>query len=125
MADTTHEISHHKKSYAKVGIALLILTIITVSVGLVSWFDVGPPGPDGADVLLGLSIATVKASLVALIFMHLNHEKGLIYKMLVFVCILGVALIVLSLFGEFDPIVEQFDTHETTGGWLTTENPQP
>ncbi len=119
MADATHDFSKYKKSYAAVGIALFVFTVVTVTIGLVPWFDVGPPGPDSGDVLIGLAVATVKATLVALIFMHLNHEKGLIYKMMLFVCILGVALVVLSLFGDFDPIVEQFETHATSGGWLT------
>ncbi len=119
MADATHDLSKHKKTYAAVGIALFVFTAVTVIVGLVPWFDIGPPGPDFGDVVLGLSVAATKASLVALIFMHLNHEKGLIYKLLVFTFLFFLGLMVLTLFADFDPIVEQFDTHKTTRGWLT------
>ncbi len=42
------------------------------------------PGTGRGRLRPRLLVASVKASLVALIFMHLNHEKGLIYKMLVF-----------------------------------------
>lgn len=119
MADASHDFSKHKKTYTAVALALLVFTVVTVTVGLVPWFDVGPPGPDVGDVLLGLAIASMKASLVALIFMHLNHEKGLIYKLLLFTCLFCFGLVVLSLFADVDPIVEQFDTHSTTRGWLT------
>ncbi len=119
MADSTHDLSDHKRTYRKVGIALFVCTAITVCVGIFPFLDIGPPGPDAGDFILGLSIATFKASLVALIFMHLNHEKGLIYKMLLFTCLFCFGLIVLSLFADIDPIREQFDTHGTTRGWLT------
>ena len=57
--------------------------------------------------------------MVALIFMHLNHEKGLIYKTLVFTFLFFIGLMALTLFAGFDPIVEQYDTLETTNGKLT------
>ena len=39
----------------------------------------GGHGFDSHDCIVGLCIASVKASLVAAIFMHLNHEKKAIY----------------------------------------------
>ena len=119
MADTSHDLSKTKKSYAAVGIALLVFTVVTVTIGLHPWFDLGVPGPDAGDFVLGLLVASMKASLVALIFMHLNHEKGLIYKMLVFTFFFAMGLMVLTLFADFDPIREQFETLSTTRGWLT------
>lgn len=119
MADASHDLSKTKKAYATVGIALLVFTCVTVTIGLVPIFDLGPPGPDGIDFLIGLAVATVKASLVALIFMHLNHEKGLVYKILLFTVLFAIGLMVLTLFADIDPIREQFDTLETTRGWLT------
>lgn len=119
MADASIDFAKHKKTYTAVGIALFVFTGVTVLVGLVDWFDMGPPGPDFADVVLGLAIAATKASLVALIFMHLNHEKGLIYKILVFTFLFALGLMVLTLFADLDPIVEAFDTDQTTRGWLT------
>jgi caa(3)-type oxidase subunit IV len=119
MADATHDYSKTKKSYMKVGIALGICTVFTLALGLIEGLDFGPPGPTGSDFVLGLSLATVKASLVALIFMHLNHERGLIYKLLLFTFLFFVGLMTLTLFADFDPIREQFDTLKTTSGWLT------
>ncbi|MEM6915092.1 MAG: cytochrome C oxidase subunit IV family protein, partial [Verrucomicrobiota bacterium] len=68
------------------------------------------------------AVAATKASLVAVIFMHLNHERGLIYKMLVFTVLFFISLMALTLFAEFDPIVEQYDTLETTSGKLTEQD---
>ena len=53
-------------------------------------------------------IAVVKASLVALIFMHLNAEKSLIYKVLLFTVFFFFGLMFLSLFEVWDPIHAQF-----------------
>jgi cytochrome c oxidase subunit 4 len=54
-------------TYAKVLATLLALTVITV---LAAGFSFGP-----WNVVIALGIATVKASLVALFFMHLRHDK--------------------------------------------------
>lgn len=118
MSEETHDWGKHKRTYLMVGIALFIFTGVTIALALVPAFDVGPPGPTPGDYVLGLAVATTKASLVAVIFMHLNHERGLIYKTLVFTVLFFIALMVLTLFAKFDPIREQYDTLETTKGKL-------
>jgi cytochrome c oxidase subunit IV len=50
-------------------------------------------------------LATIKATLVALIFMHLNHERSLIYKILLFTVVLVVVLFALFIFSHEDPLV--------------------
>ena len=55
------------KTYTRNLIGLLILTVITV---VVAGFDFG-----SANVVIALTIASLKASLVALFFMHLRWEK--------------------------------------------------
>jgi cytochrome c oxidase subunit 4 len=65
MQGRTHEIT--PKTYAKVLATLMTLTVITV---IAASFDFG-----SANVVIALAIATVKASLVALFFMHLLHDK--------------------------------------------------
>jgi cytochrome c oxidase subunit 4 len=57
------------KTYGKVLGALITLTVITV---LAAGIDFG-----AGNVVIALVIATVKASLVALFFMHLLHEKAM------------------------------------------------
>jgi cytochrome c oxidase subunit IV len=50
-------------------------------------------------------LATIKAALVALIFMHLNHEKVLIYKFLAFTITFVLALFILFYASSTDPLV--------------------
>jgi len=119
MSEATHDWSKHKRTYLWVGITLFILTGFTLALGLAHGLDFGPPGPTPADFVVGLSVAGVKVSLVSLIFMHLNHEKGLIYKLLVFTFLFFLSLMGLTLFAEADPIREQYNTIKTTGGKLT------
>tara|TARA_R110002096_G_scaffold119495_12_gene258988 strand:- start:1651 stop:2019 length:369 start_codon:yes stop_codon:yes gene_type:complete len=119
MAEAAHDWDQHKKTYTIVGGTLFLCTGITLLLGIWAPLDLGPPGPTPADFVIGLGLAGVKASLVGLIFMHLNHEKGLIYKTLVFTFLFFVGMMALTLFSGFDPIEEQYDTYETTNGKLT------
>ncbi len=121
MAESSHDWAKHKKSYLYVFGALCFFTCVTLALGIFPPLDFGPPGPSPADFVIGLTIAGVKTSLVALIFMHLNHERGLIYKLLVFTFLFFLGLMVLTLFAGADPILEQFDTLETTNGKLTEQ----
>ena len=89
-----HEhIKKHVRAYIKVGITLGVLTIITV---LASYVHIGSPDSDAGNITLGLVIATVKATLVALIFMHLNAEKWTIYRFMAVTCIFAIALFFLT-----------------------------
>ena len=115
MASSPEEIAKHKKAYTAVGIALLVFTCITLLLGIWAPLDLGLPGADWKDVVIGLLVASVKASLVALIFMHLNHEKSIIYKFLLFTFFFFLGLMFLTLFAWWDPIKEAFDTMKTMG----------
>lgn len=66
------EIDKHVRQYMMVFAALVVLTFITVGASYLHL-------PAGPALALGLLIATVKASLVAAVFMHLSSEKKLIY----------------------------------------------
>jgi cytochrome c oxidase subunit 4 len=65
----THDEHDHGGAgiYVKVLLALLFLTIVTVGA---SYVDFG-----SGNVIIALFIATLKATLVALFFMHLRYEK--------------------------------------------------
>jgi cytochrome c oxidase subunit 4 len=68
MSEHTHANPKHEVvSYTVTLVALLILTFITVGA---SYLDFG-----AGNVVIALVIATTKASLVGLIFMHLLHDK--------------------------------------------------
>ncbi|MFC4993003.1 cytochrome C oxidase subunit IV family protein [Rubritalea tangerina] len=108
MADTPEEIKSHFKQYLVIGGILFIGTVLTVAVATIPWMDIGGHGFDRDDCILGLAIATTKATLVALIFMHLNHEKKAIYWIFLGALAFGAILIALFGFAMYDPIT--FDT---------------
>ncbi len=108
MVDSAEEIEKHKKAYWAVGIALLVFTGITVAVASFNFLDFGEPGVSAMDVAVGLAIATFKSTLVALIFMHLNHEKGLIYKILLFTCYFAFGMVILMVYSLWNPIHAAF-----------------
>jgi hypothetical protein len=87
-----------------VGATLFTFTVVTVLVRTMPFFDFGMPGVDAPDIAFGLTIATFKSSLVMLIFMHLNHERGFIYKVLLFTIVFAVGLMGLTLFAQHNPI---------------------
>ena len=90
----------HVKAYIAVFVALGILTIVTVAA---SYLEV----PFRVAIFLGLLIASVKASLVALIFMHLSDEKKIIYGFLGITALFFGVMIFLTLTGEADTLGEE------------------
>jgi len=66
---SAHAIS--TKTYAAVLGALLVLTVITVLAAGINF------GTHSVNVVVALSIASIKGTLVALYFMHLRHDKPL------------------------------------------------
>ena len=82
-----HAMAVHVRGYIMVFAMLMILTVVTVAVASLQL-------PAGPAVAVGLTIAAVKAGLVAAVFMHLRHERPLIYAALALT-----AVVVVSLFG--------------------------
>ncbi len=112
MADSIEEIKKAKKIYLLVFGALLVGTVLTVLVAappdFLYWLDVGKHGFDPLDAVVGLLIASTKALLVALIFMHLNHEKRIVYWIFgsgIFFCICMALLLALA---KSSPIFDHF-----------------
>jgi len=104
MADSPEEIKSHFKQYGIVGAILFAGTLLTVAVATVPILDIGGHGFDRDDAILGMCIATVKASLVAIIFMHLNHEKKAIYWIFLGALFFAGILIGLFALAMCDPI---------------------
>jgi len=67
----SHQPTGARRTYVTVYIALVLLTVCTV---LVSYVNLGM-----MNVVVALLIASVKASLVALIFMNLKSEDRLVW----------------------------------------------
>lgn len=114
MADSVAEIKKAQKLYILIGAVLFVFTVVTVAVATQPWLDFGGHGFDLTDMTIGLLIASVKATLVGAIFMHLNHEKKLIYYVFGLGIILAIALMALTAFHYIDPI-EYGNALEGTG----------
>jgi cytochrome c oxidase subunit 4 len=78
---------HHKVNYIFIFLMLVVLTIITVGVYFLH------PSSELVKVLLALTIAAIKAALVATFFMHLKFEGKLIYTIAIVPLVLCVLLV--------------------------------
>lgn len=99
MADSTEEIQKSVRKYLWIGLILIIFTGITVGLSYVEL------PTHGLNILVGMIVATFKAALVALIFMHLNHESPLIYKVLAFTTVFALAIFMLIYWTTSNPLV--------------------
>ena len=108
MADSPEAIQKSIRLYLLIGAVLFAGTVITVLVATVPWLDIGHHGFDAMDALLGLAIATTKASLVAAIFMHLNHEKKSVYWIFGGSFVFVTALFGLTGLAKSDPIHDPY-----------------
>jgi cytochrome c oxidase subunit IV len=95
MSDHSDDVSKHIRGYLIIGGTLIIGTVLTV---LASQIDLGHHW----NIVLALVIATVKASLVALFFMHLISEKQLIYTVLGFTTFFFIGLMFLTVSAYHD-----------------------
>jgi len=92
------EIASHAKEYLKVGAALLVLTGVTVGLSYVDF------GSRDLNIVVGMIVATIKAGLVAAIFMHLKGEKITIWRFLVMTVIFAIGLFFLTYLAHSDPV---------------------
>jgi caa(3)-type oxidase subunit IV len=122
MADSVEEIRKSVRTYLVIGAALFLGTILTVAVATVPALDIGHHGFDVWDAILGLAIATTKAILVAVVFMHLNHEKKAIYWIFGSAFVFVVALFGLTALAKKDPIHDPlfYGKESTTPASLTS-----
>ena len=98
MSSGSHEAAAHAvhvRGYLAVFGALLVLTVVTVAV---SYLDL----PPAETVVVAVAIAMVKATLVALFFMHLKSERPAVYWTLGLTGVLFVALFAFVLWTEAD-----------------------
>ena len=88
----------HVQGYIAVFAALLALTLVTVGMSYLRL-------PSGPTIALGLAIASAKAALVVLFFMHLKSEKPMVFWPLALTMFLFIALFAFVLWTEADHIV--------------------
>ena len=99
MNTTTHTVANHRPTYYKVFGALMVLTGITVAVAKI------PAGSISTNtaLILAMAIASVKATMVALFFMHLKTEVKPIY-IIVGVPLLLTAILVFALMPDISHV---------------------
>lgn len=83
------------RGYLAVFATLLTLTLVTVAVASLNLSE-------STTVLVAVSIATIKASLVAVFFMHLRGEKPMVFWPLGLTAVLFAALFAFLLWTEGD-----------------------
>jgi cytochrome c oxidase subunit 4 len=107
MAHGNEDLQKHVKTYIKIGIILGVATIITVALSYVEL------PTHGQNLVVGMIVAAIKAALVALVFMHLNHERSLIYKVLAFTGFFLISIFVLIYLTHGDLLAfEGFDGYK-------------
>jgi cytochrome c oxidase subunit 4 len=96
-AHSADDIRKSVKTYYMIFGALMLFTVITVAV---SYLHLPVP----MAILVALVVATIKGSLVALFFMHLSHERKVIYWALMLTVVFFVFLMFVPLFTNLDRI---------------------
>jgi cytochrome c oxidase subunit 4 len=83
------------RSYIFVFVTLMVMTVLTVAVSYLHM-------PVGLAVLVALVIASFKGSLVASVFMHLSHERKVIYWVLVLTVLFFIVLMAIPSISQWD-----------------------
>ncbi len=96
--DDQAHVAAHVNKYLMVGGLLIVFTGLTVFLSYVDF------GSHKMNMAVGMLVATIKATLVALIFMHLNSERKLIYRVLIFTAFFVLGLFWLTYLHWYDPI---------------------
>ena len=97
MHSDAESIRKQVRTYMMIGAALFVFTVITVAVNQI---HLAVPFA----VTLALIIATMKGSMVAAVFMHLNHERKWIYGALILTVIGFLILMTVPIFTNMDHI---------------------
>jgi cytochrome c oxidase subunit IV len=97
MSSDPAEIQKSVRSYMTVFAMLMLFTIVTVAA---SRFHLAVP----VAITIALIIAAMKGSMVAAVFMHLSHEKRLVYGTLLLTAAFFVVLLLLPLFTSLDSL---------------------
>jgi len=95
-ASDVESIKKQTRTYIGVFVALLVLTLVTVGVSYLHISSVF------LALALGLLIACVKGGLVASVFMHLNHERKIIYWVLALTVLFFIVLMIIPVASHLD-----------------------
>jgi cytochrome c oxidase subunit IV len=109
-----HDIRSHVKIYMMVFGALAVLTVVTVAVSYLHM-------PVGPAIAIALLIASIKASLVALFFMHLKGEVRTVVWTLLLTAIFFLALMTIPFSWYLDGPMHREGTGPTAKSLTTQE----
>ena len=98
MAHTPEEVGKQIKTILTVGAFLLFFTAVTVGLSFVDF------GSQSNNIAIGLALATFKSCLVVLFFMHMLHERPLIYKFMLFTMLFLGVMFTLFVVAHGDPL---------------------
>ncbi len=106
MSESPEDIKKQVKTYFKIGATLVVFTVITVILSFVDF------GSHERNMFIGMAVAAFKSSLVCLFFMHLLHERPVIYKILVFAAVfVGVMFVLFSMTQGDSLSMPKFEAH--------------
>ncbi len=97
MSSDAESVKKSIRTYLMVGAALYVFTVITVAINQV---HLAVPFA----ITLALIVASMKGTMVAAIFMHLNHERWWIYGSLIITVVFFAAVMLLPIFTTVDHI---------------------
>ena len=97
MSGSVEEVRKHVATYKKIGVTLLVLTVVTVAASYM-------PTTVPLAIVIALIIATVKGSMVASVFMHLIGERRVVAWVLVLTVVFWIFLMALPRLGQWDAI---------------------
>jgi cytochrome c oxidase subunit 4 len=100
-AHASEDVSKHVRTYLIVFGALMLGTVLTVGVSYLHL-------PTREAIFVALAIATVKASLVAMFFMHLIDERKLVYSVLTLTAVFFLFLMSIPLATILDRVVQRY-----------------
>ena len=96
-AHEAEDVRKSVKTYYMIFGALMVFTVLTVAVSYLHL-------PIPLAILIALAVATIKGSLVAMFFMHLLHERRVIYWALLLTVIFFIFLMFVPLATNLDRI---------------------
>ena len=100
MSEHSHSEEHHVTGYKTYFIVWVLLMILTATTVYVSYLDFGT-----FNIVIAMIVASIKASVVALFFMHLKFEDTFTWLFAIFPLLLLFLLIGLTMIDTFTRVV--------------------
>ena len=112
------DIKKEINQYIRIFFALGVLTVITVAI---AYIDVGKMW---IAVLLAMIVASIKGTLVAGFFMHLFHEKKIIYLFLGITLVLLCSLFFITFGSIYNQVLLQYNQNQLINSIHLVPKPQ-